>query len=213
MADKLLTLDETAKILNVSKETLRNWDRGGKLVALRSEGGHRKYLQSKINDYLGIETEDEDANLQHVAVYCRVSSQDQKKNGDLERQKGRMLQYCVEQGYEVKHILEEVSSGMKSKRPKLNKLYKLVREGKINKVVVEHKDRLARFMFDVFEEFFTSYDVEIEIVNETLPKSFENELVEDMLSLLSSFSSRIYGKRSAERRKKNKKETDNANTN
>lgn len=201
MSDKLLTLEEVSKILNVSKETLRNWDNDDKLVAQRTEGGHRKYLESKINEYIGVENIDIESNLNCVAVYCRVSSQDQKVKGDLERQKGRMLQYCIENKYNVEYILEEVSSGMKSKRPKLNQLYKLVRDRKINKVVVEHKDRLARFMFDVFREFFTSYGVEIEIVNETLPKSFENELVEDMLSLLSSFSSRIYGKRSAERRK------------
>ena len=202
--DRLLTLNETAKILNVSKETLRNWDNSGKLVAIRTEGGHRKYLESKIHEYIGIESKNDDVNINNVAVYCRVSSQDQKKNGDLERQKGRMLQYCIENGYDVKYILEEVSSGMKSKRPKLNKLYNLIDERKITKVVIEHKDRLARFMFDVFKEFFASYDVEIEIANETLPKSFENELVEDMLSLLSSFSSRIYGKRSADRRRKDK---------
>lgn len=206
MSDRLLTLDETANILNVSKETLRNWDRDGKLVAHRSEGGHRKYIQSKIYEYIGIESNEDATNIESVAVYCRVSSQDQKNNGDLERQKGRMLQHCIENKYNVEYILEEVSSGMKSKRPKLNQLYNLVIERKINRVIVEHKDRLARFMFNVFEEFFTSYDVKIEIVNETLPKSFENELVEDMLSLLSSFSSRIYGKRSAERRKKNKSE-------
>lgn len=204
MGDKLLTIKEVSEILNVSYDSLRRWDKSGKLPSIKTGGGHRRYLQSSINEYMGVEVESDEFNETCVAVYCRVSSQDQKNNGDLERQKGRMLQHCIEKKYNVEYILEEVSSGMKSKRPKLNQLYKLVRERKINKVVVEHKDRLARFMFDVFLEFFNSYDVEIEIVNETLPKSFENELVEDMLSLLSSFSSRIYGKRSAERRKKNK---------
>jgi predicted site-specific integrase-resolvase len=71
-------------------------------------------------------------------------------------------------------------------------------------VVVEYKDRLTRFCFEVFESFFNSHCVEIECVEEVFPKSFENELVEDMLSLLSSFSSKIYGKRSADRRRKRK---------
>jgi predicted site-specific integrase-resolvase len=205
MIDRLLTLSETAEILKVSKETLRNWDRGGKLIALRSEGGHRKYLESTIYKYIGVETKYgkslADNNVDCVAVYCRVSSHDQKKHGDMDRQKGRILQYCIDNKYNIGYILEEVSSGMNAKRPKLNKLYKLVENHKINKIIIEHKDRLTRFMFDVFKEFFTSHGVEIEVMNETLSKSFENELVEDMISLLCSFSGRIYGKRSAERRK------------
>ena len=71
-------------------------------------------------------------------------------------------------------------------------------------VVIEYKDRLTRFCFEVFEAFFNSHGVEIECVEEVFPKSFENELVEDMLSLLSSFSSKIYGKRSAKNRRKKK---------
>jgi len=77
-------------------------------------------------------------------------------------------------------------------------------DGKVSKVIVEHKDRLARFNINYLKKFFESHDVTLEIVEETLPKSYENELVEDMLSLISSFSSKIYGKRSAENRRKKK---------
>jgi len=210
MKNKLITIQEVSKQLNVCMDTLRRWDKSGKLISIRTKGGHRRYLQSTIDKLKGIETRDEN-NVDCVAIYCRVSSQDQKKSGDLDKQKARLLEYCVKEKYNIEYILEEVCSGMKSKRPKLNKLYKLVQERKINKVIIEHKDRLARFMFDVFEEFFNSYDIEIVIINEVLPKSFENELVEDMLSLLSSFSSRIYGKRSAERRKQRKLEDDKKN--
>ncbi len=211
MKDKLITIQEVSKQLNVCMDTLRRWDKSGKLVPTRTQGGHRRYLQSTIDELKGIETTEDDTNVDCVAIYCRVSSQDQKKSGDLDRQKARLLEHCVNKKYDVEYILDEVCSGMKSKRPKLNKLYKLVQERKINKVIIKHKDRLARFMFDVFEEFFNSYDVEIICINEVLPKSFENELVEDMLSLLSSFSSRIYGKRSAERRKQKKLEDDKKN--
>lgn len=93
---------------------------------------------------------------------------------------------------------------MKAKRPQLKQLFRMVSEHRINRVVVEYKDRLCRFMFEIFEAFFNSHGVEIECVEEVFPKSFENELVEDMLSLLSSFSSKIYGKRSAENRRKKK---------
>jgi len=200
--EKLITVTKAALQLGVTKKTLQDWDRSGKLVALRTVGGHRRYRQSDIEKLQGIEQGDSDRN--RVVVYARVSSQDQKQNGDLDRQKARLLEYCAEKEYKVEAVLVDVCSGMKAKRPYLKQLFKLVSEHKINRVVVEYKDRLTRFCFEVFTVFFTSHGVEIECVEEVFPKGFENELVADMLSLLSSFSSRIYGKRSAENRRKKK---------
>ena len=200
--EQLITISEAAKQLGITKKTLQDWDRSKKLVALRTAGGHRRYRQSDITEMQGLEPEE--PNPDKVCVYCRVSSQDQKQKGDLDRQKARLLEYCAEKEYKVEKVLFDVCSGMKAKRPKLKQLFKLVSEHRINKVVIEYKDRLARFMFEIFEEFFNSHGVEIECVEQVFPKSFENELVSDMLSLLSSFSSKIYGKRSAENRRKKK---------
>ena len=202
--ETLITVSEAAKQLGVSIYALRAWDKNGKLVAIRTAGGHRRYRQSDITELQGLEPEEPNPN--RVCVYCRVSSQDQKQKGDLDRQKARLLEHCVEKEYKVEAILFDVCSGMKAKRPRLKQLFKLVSGHKINKVVVEYKDRLARFMFEIFEEFFNSHGVEIECVEQVFPKSFENELVSDMLSLLSSFSSKIYGKRSAENRRKKEAE-------
>lgn len=200
--EQLITISEAAKQLGVSIYALREWDKDGKLVAVRTAGKHRRYRQSDITRLQGLEPEEQNPNK--VCVYCRVSSQDQKQKGDLDRQKARLLEYCTEKEYKVEKVLVDVCSGMKAKRPKLKQLFKLVSEHRINKVVIEYKDRLTRFMFEVFEAFFNSHGVEIECVEEVFPKSFENELVSDMLSLLSSFSSKIYGKRSAENRRKKK---------
>lgn len=200
--EKLITVTKAAEQLGVTKKTLQDWDKSGKLLALRTVGGHRRYRQSDIEKLQGLEPEA--SNLGSVGVYCRVSSQDQKQKGDLDRQKARLLEYCAEKEYKVEAVLVDVCSGMKAKRPQLRQLFNLVSERKINRVVIEYKDRLCRFMFEVFEAFFNSHGVEIECVEEVFPKSFENELVEDMLSLLSSFSSKIYGKRGAENRGKKK---------
>lgn len=81
------------------------------------------------------------------------------------------------------------------------RLFQLVANHQITQVVVEHKDRLCRFNFGVYQKFFESHGVKIELIEEVLPKSYEAELVEDMLSLMASFSAKIYGKRSADRRK------------
>jgi predicted site-specific integrase-resolvase len=93
---------------------------------------------------------------------------------------------------------------MSDTRPKLQALFKLVDDEHIRRVVIEHKDRLCRFNFGFLEAYFASHGVVIEWVDDVLGKSYEEELVEDILSLMSSFSARIYGKRSAENRKRAK---------
>ena len=204
--DKLISIKETSTLLGISEWTLRRYD-NEYLPVVTTKGGHRRY---KLSDVLKLQGSscplDNTDNQNCVAVYCRVSSNEQKQKGDLDRQKMRLLDYCVTKKYKTEYVLEEVGSGMSDTRKKLHKLFELVSNRKINKVVVEHKDRLARFNFRIYEVFFNSYGVKIEYVLETLPKSFEAELVEDMLSLLSSFSAKIYGKRSSEHKKKNKDE-------
>jgi predicted site-specific integrase-resolvase len=201
MSEKLLTIGQVSDRFGLSIEALRKWDDSGKLKALRRRGGHRRYRVGDVQSFLGLEVED-DISRMPVAVYVRVSSHDQKKAGDLDRQKGRVLHYCVEKGYQTKYVLEEVGSGISPKRTKLKRLFRLASEKKISRVVVEHKDRLTRFMFDIFVVFFETYGIKIEWVEETLPKTYEAELVEDILTLMSSFSAKIYGKRSARNRKK-----------
>ena len=167
----------------------------------------RRYRQADINHFLGISTkkvEREDATV----VYCRVSSHDQKQKGGLDRQKARLLQHCVDKQYKVTDVFDEVGSGMNDNRSKLHKLFKLVVGKKITRVVIEHKDRLARFNFAIFQAFFESHGVVIEVVEATLPKSYEQELVEDIISIMASFSAKIYGKRSTGRKKSKKKKKD-----
>ena len=197
--ERLIGIREASRLLNVGVSTLRYWESVGKMESLRTKGGHRRYRLNDIERLQGLVNSQND-NV--TAVYCRVSSHDQKKKGDLERQKGRVLSFCVDKEFDVKYVYEEVSSGMLDTRNKLLALFKLAENRKINRVVVEHKDRLTRFMFNIFKVFFSSYAVEIVWVEDTLPKSYEAELVEDILSLLASFSAKIYGKRSGERRKK-----------
>ena len=202
--DRLIPLKKAAALLGVHPNTLRNWDDTGQLKAVRTHGGHRRFRESDILLILGREgpSQDQDEGFIKVAVYCRVSSHDQKTKGDLDRQVGRVSAFCSDKGFHVVETLTDVGSGMSDTRPKLRNLFKLVNEGKISKVVVEHKDRLCRFGFGVMEAYFASHGVEVIWTDEVLGKSYEEELVEDILSLMASFSARIYGKRSAENRKK-----------
>jgi len=203
MNQKLLSISKAADILGLHVQTLRGWDKSGKLKPVKTLGNHRRY---RLDDLLVLAGEEQEikSDVVRVATYCRVSSHDQKKKGDLERQNGRVLVYCAKQEYYVVKSFEEVASGMRDTRTKLKQLFQLVSENEIDKVVIEHKDRLTRFNFEFLTQFFASHNVEIEWIGQVLGKSYEQELVEDMLSLMSSFSNKIYGKRSAEIKKQKK---------
>lgn len=207
--NKLLSIKEAANLLGVSVWTLRQHEGFSDLEVIRTAGNHRRYLLSDIEKIQGVNNKKQD-NL--VAIYARVSSNEQKQKGDLDRQQSKILDYCVKNDYKVGFTFQEVGSGMSDTRSKLNKLCKLVSDQKVSKVIISYKDRLTRFNFGIYKTFFNSYGVDIEWIEDTLPKSYEAELVEDMLSLMSSFSARIYGKRSSENRRKKKLEKE-ANTN
>ncbi len=191
--DKLITIAIASEMLSVSKWYIRRLSEDI-LPVYKTHGGHRRYKLSDVKLLIGDLVEDK--TISNVVIYSRVSSHDQKKKGDLGRQKERLYDYCVKKQLNVIEVFEEVGSGMNDNRPKMKKLFKLITGNKISKVVIEHKDRLTRFNFKVFEMFFNSYGVKIVTVEEILSKSFENELVEDMISLMTSFSAKIYGKRS-----------------
>ena len=197
----LVTIKKAAEILDCGTSTLRTWDKDGSLKAVRTPGGQRRYRIEDLEKFQG-NTKKASRKSESVAVYSRVSSHEQKAKGDLDRQKGRLLEYCVKQGYDVSQVMEEVGSGMTDTRPKMLRLFELAVKGEIGRVVVEHKDRLARFNFNIFQKFFESHGVQVEWLENVLPKSYEAELVEDMVSLMASFSAKVYGKRSAENRKK-----------
>jgi len=202
MENNLVSISKAAKIFGVSISTLRRWESEGKLNPIKTYGNHRRYKLDDVEYVCKEETEK--SSIVKVATYSRVSSHEQKQKGDLERQNGRILSYCVDKKYHVVKSFEEVGSGMCATRSKLSQLFRMVSNKEINKVIIEHKDRLTRFNFEFLVEFFGSHNVEIEWTDNILSKSFENELVEDMLSLLSSFSNKIYGRRSSENRKKKK---------
>lgn len=201
MSERLLTTSEACKLLGVSRWTLTKWEKSEQIEPVLTAGKHRRWRLSDVHKLMGL-TSQETSNQPITAVYCRVSSHEQKTKGDLDRQKARVLEHCLVKKYNVEHIFVEVGSGMNDSREKLKRLFHLVRSRQINRVVVEHKDRLTRFSFGYLDAFFSSYGVVIECVEAVLPKNYEAELVEDMISLMSSFSSKIYGKRSAENRRK-----------
>lgn len=203
--DKLLTIRHASEILGVTTKTLRTWDNKGLLASVRTKGNHRRYRKSDVDRFMENEATPKQEEFKPVCIYSRVSSHDQKQKGDLDRQCQRLSEYCAKKKYKVDHILKDVGSGLSDSRKGLLKLFNLVIEKQISKVIIEHKDRLTRFQYNFFEFFFGSYEVNIEVVEKKDVEENE-ELVEDIMMLMASFSGKLYGRRSAKRRSaKNKR--------
>ncbi|MEM3664509.1 MAG: IS607 family transposase [Candidatus Jordarchaeales archaeon] len=129
-------------------------------------------------------------------IYTRVPPHDQKQKGDLERQKQSLLSYAKPKGYEDVAILEDAASGLNENRESLDRVFDMVEKGEVGAVIVAFKDRLTRFGFKYLERYFASHNVKIEVVNGEEPKDAHQELVEDLVALVSSFAGKLYGTRS-----------------
>lgn len=196
-------ISQAARLLGVTPKTLRVWEQQSKIHPVHTPGNQRRYPQAEIDQLLGIVRPEKP----RCAIYARVSSHKQSTDGNLDRQRERLEAYAVAQGYTVVKVLTEVASGLNEKRRKLNRLLKLAREGQIHVVVVEFKDRLTRFGFHHIEQYLAAFNATVEIVNGQEPKSAQQELVDDMLAILASFSAKLYGQRSKKFRRKVKEAT------
>lgn len=200
--EKVLTIKETAEMLKVSLPTLRRWDSEGVLTPVRTSGRHRRYKMSDIKKFLGEDLSENEieTNTIRVVTYARCSTFDQKKHGDIDRQSDRLVNYSVRNNYTITDIIKDCGSGLNDNRKGYIKLCNLVINRKIDKVIIEHRDRLTRFGYDTIERFFNSYGVTIELVDKKVYTETE-ELANDMMMLLASFSGKLYSQRARENRK------------
>ena len=200
--ETLMSIKQASEYLHVSQGSLRKWDKLGRITTYKTDGGHRRYRQDDLDRFVGIKTAANSTNKNNTvaAIYARVSSADQKQRGDTDRQSARIFEHCVTKGYKVEHIIKDLGSGLNDKRKGFVKLCQLVIDRKIDRVVIEHKDRLTRFQYNLIERFFNSYGVEIEVIDNN-DTTEEAELVSDMMMLIASFSGRLYSARARENRK------------
>ncbi|KUO90208.1 MAG: IS607 family transposase [Thermocladium sp.] len=185
--ERLLRPKETCQLLSISYSTLLRWIREGKMRAVMTEGGKYRIPYSEVKKYL------ERRGEVRAVIYARVSSADQE---DLERQINYLTSYATAKGYKVVDVIKDVASGLNTQRKGLLKLFKLVEERNIDVILITHKDRLTRFGFEYLEEFFSTMGVRIEAILGEEPKDATQELVEDLISIITSFTGKIYGIRS-----------------
>ena len=194
MMSQYYSIHDCSKILGVSAQTLRNWDKNGKLHPHHtSSNGYRYYSQEQLNQVMNIKP-----NLDRMVIgYCRVSSKKQKD--DLERQIEKMQLYLMAQGKPFE-IISDIGSGINYKKKGLQELIKRIAQNKVEKVVVLYKDRLLRFGFELVEYMASLYYCEIEIIDNT-EKTEQQELVEDLVQIITAFSCKLQGKRANKARK------------
>jgi len=192
----LLRPKEVCWRLGISYSTLSRWVREGRIRAIRTAGGKYRIPESEVRriaEGLPISRE------VRAIIYARVSSNNQKS--DLERQIQYLTEYCASKGYRVIDVLSDVASGLKTGRRGLLKLFDYVVNGQVDVVVVTYRDRLTRFGFEFLEFFFNQYGVRIEVVFGEEPKEAHQELVEDLIEIVTSFAGKLYGTRSHKKKK------------
>jgi len=189
-----VSIGKAAQFLGVSCDTLRRWEAANKIEVVRTPRGHRRYDLHKLQ---GIKAPINDSKKLTIG-YARVSGHDQKK--DLKRQIDLLEAFCASHGW--KHeIIDDLGSGLNYKKKGLRKLIQLICSRSIRRLILTNKDRLLRFGAELIFSLCEQFGVEVCIINASDETSFEEDLAQDVLEIITVFSARLYGSRS----RKNKK--------
>ena len=184
----ILKPKDVTKILNVSQKTLQRWDKDKTLVAYRNPKNRRYYTQEQIDSFLGKEADEQ---RKHIA-YSRVSNKSQKD--ELVNQNSFIQEYVNAKGIILDEFISDIDSGLNYQRKNWNKLLNMVLNNEVDTIYITYKDRFVRFGFDWFESFCNKFGTNIVILNNK-DSSPEEELVEDLISIVHVFSCRIDGLR------------------
>lgn len=177
---------ELKKILGVTNQTVYNWRKAGKISFKQVNKRNFVYdIDSVLNQNL--------MSTKQVVAYCRVSNPKQKD--DLIRQEESIREYARINGIKIDAFYSEIASGMNEDRKFFNKIIEDVCQNKVSKIYITYKDRLTRFGFKYFERLFGKYGCEIVVLNSTSETTFEQELRQDLISIIHHFSMKMYSNR------------------
>lgn len=185
------------ELLNVSLGTVQNMTKDGRLVAIRNTKDRRMITRDSLIAYLdsiGLLISDD---RRIDVIYARVSTHKQKERGDLDRQIQSLKDFAVNKNPKSLETITDIGSGLNDNRKGLNKLIKWVQEDKVDRIFISYKDRLTRFGFNYLKAICDYHNTQIVVVSsEMLDKSTSEELAEDIISIIHSFSGKMYGLRS-----------------
>lgn len=184
-----MKLSAYARKIGVSYRTAFRWFHAGKLPGYQMHTGTIIITDAAPEAAVAITG-------QKVAIYTRVSAAENKSN--LEGQAKRLTDYCAAKGYRVALVVKEIGSGVNDTRPKL---MKLLTDPSVTRIVVEHKDRLTRFGFNYLEKLLAMQGREIEVIRPSgVAENGKEDLVQDFVSIVTSFCARLYGQRRSKRK-------------
>lgn len=185
----MYTVGKAAEYLGVSVKTLQRWDADGRLKAERTASGRRVYTKAALDVLLRRPA----PQTKRVPIaYCRVSSAAQKP--DLKNQRKALAQFCAARGVANVDFIEEVGGGMNLKRPKFVALMDRIEAREVSHLIIAHKDRLVRFGFPWFDRFCAEHGTDLLVLNDE-ELSPEQEMVQDLMTIVHCFSARLYGLR------------------
>lgn len=185
---RLYKIGEFAEMTGFSTHSLRNWDKNGKLKPAEIINGKRYYSEEQYHKLVGTSVVQK---TKKIIGYARVSSSKQKD--DLERQIENIKTYMYAKGYQFE-MITDIGSGINYSKKGLKSLIKLVETNEVEKIVILYKDRLLRFGYELLEYICELHDVQIEIIDNT-EKTEQEELVEDLVQIITVFSCKLQGKR------------------
>jgi excisionase family DNA binding protein len=191
LSERYYSTGKAARLLRIHKITLFRWIKAGRVRAERTPANRWLVPQSEIDRLLGVKTEIPEP---RAVLYARVSSHDQKEH--LESQLNRLARFAQERSYHVVKAYGEVASGLSENRHKLHQALKRIERREADVLLVEFKDRLTRFGFNYLARLIESYGGRVEVVESDVKKDAMQELVEDMISVVTSFCAKLYGVRS-----------------
>jgi putative resolvase len=194
----LLHPKEAAEELGISIRTLIRWDQAGKLRTIRTAGNQRRV---PIEEIFRLRRQG-DPQAPRCAIYARVSSVRQEQDGNLSRQTERLKEAALARGYEVVTVITEQASSLNERRRGMKKLLALVGEQAVDVVLIEYPDRLVRFGFSYLDQAFGWQHVRLEVLDQPHIQEPTEELMRDMLTIVTVFAGRLYGQRAKGLRKR-----------
>jgi putative resolvase len=194
---RLLHPKEAAYELGVSTKTIHRWDEAGKLRTVRTIGNQRRI---PIEEIWRLRSQGKRA--ERCVLYARVSSVRQVHDGNLARQTARLREAATSRGYEVVQMITEQASSLNERRKGMKKLLSLIGEQAVDVVLIEYPDRLVRFGFGYLEQAFSWKDVRLEVLDPPKHQEPTEELIQDMLTIVTVFAGRLYGQRAKGVRKR-----------
>lgn len=179
---------EVLKVLRVTRPTLTSYVKNGRIKTTKLPNGYYDYDEDSVLKAAGITPQ------RKAVIYARVSTQKQKN--DLQNQIDTVMKYANNNGYSISKVYSDIASGINYDRGQFIELLNEVLEHKIKIVFVENRDRLTRVSFDMWKELFKQFECDLIAINDVVnPKTDEEEIFSDIISLLHCFAMKMYSQR------------------